>query len=101
MDKTEDQIWQDIKRARVWALKHFNANPDGSPKSSTLLDPPTFYVEFTDVDRMRVTPCFYNTKGILGVNYRLAFTPSGLEWRGAWQTFTGIKRVALKIDQRN
>lgn len=73
-------LWTKVNQARAWATSHFNANTDGTPKASTLLDPPTFAVDFTDVDRMVVCPVTYGIKSMIKISYRLAFTERGMVW---------------------
>jgi hypothetical protein len=73
-------IQRKIGQARAYAELYFNADQE----EDHLLAPPTFYVEFPDVDRMVVCKRNYGQRMLITTaSYRLAFLEDGsVEWRG-------------------
>jgi hypothetical protein len=74
-----------IKKARQWARKHFNSAQclDERLVDENLNFIKTFFVEFPDVDTMRVTPGIMGEPMLNGqfwFEYRLSFNPLG--WQG-------------------
>jgi len=95
---TEEEIIEQIIKARKWAKVHFNVL---NAKEGKLFDPdtleilpPSFFIEFPDVDRMVVTPSFLGTRSIISFEYRLAFNP--LQWEGK-HPFWGYSLAPLVI----
>lgn len=81
-----EEIKQQIIKARKWARNHFNSgNVNQAPfdKETLELSKPACFVEFPDIDTMKVCPSFMGQKvlnGALSFEYRLSFNPLG--WQG-------------------
>lgn len=71
------QALADLKRARAWALKHFNVGAE----HSGLFDAPTFEIDF-EADRMTAYPRSYGKRIVLGVSYRLKWVGGQVGWEG-------------------
>ena len=81
MTENIEEIKAQIKLAREWAQKYFNSAQCNDTRfvDDNLEFIKSFFVEFPDVDRMRVSPSFAGTPSILWFEYRLAFKPQ-LQW---------------------
>jgi len=85
-DMTEDlkRIQADIKAARAWAKKYFNAyvNEEVTP-SNPFAAKLTFEVTFTAPDIVQVCPVTFGKPMIVGLaEYRLCWKSTGLYWKG-------------------
>ena len=88
------EIQADIEHAREWALRHFNADTE----RDTLLDPPTFLVEFPTPDEMVVCPKVYGRPLGVPFTYRLAWIGNDLIWV-THNPLTGQRLPGLKVGE--
>ena len=92
MSAPEDiqQVFADFKRARAWALKHFNVGAE----HGGLFDPPTFEIDFED-DRMTVYPCICGKRIAIGISYQIKWVSGQVGWEGygvlSGEPFTWLK----------
>ena len=98
---TTDELWAKIKKARAWALEHFNTD---HCEDARLFDddfniiPPSFFVEFSDVDRMEVSPSLFGRPSTVWIKYRLHFLGDDrLVWVGK-HPFSGASFSRLYVE---
>ncbi len=94
-DQSLLEIQADIAYARKWALEHFNVDAE----RSTLLDPPTYLVEFPAPDEMRASPKFYGRSMDIWFTYKLAWVDGGMVWTTS-NLLTGQKLPGLKVPMK-
>lgn len=83
MTENLERIQADIKTARAWAKKHFNAYVDEVTTPSHLLAKPTCDVTFPEPDTMQVCPVTYGELMLVALaEYRLCWKSGGLYWKG-------------------
>jgi hypothetical protein len=90
-----------IKYAQEYAKKYFHAD---QATATMLLDanmeliPPSFFVEFPDVDTMRCTPSLLGTPAGLWFYYRLRFNAGGsMTWLGQHPIYPWIDLKSIEV----
>jgi hypothetical protein len=94
------EIKEKIKKARAWALKHFNADKAKEGKiinEDLTLAKPSFFVSFPTPDTMIATPSCMGKSSIISIDYKLAFNKDGsVSWIGT-HPFYGTEFPPLKV----